>query len=160
MRRFAWLLIFLLLCSPALAASNTGRVSWVYDGDTLKIDGIGKVRLLGIDTPEKEDSERDGYYRKHYQLAPATLRRITQQALHFNLDNVKGKRVQLRFDNETNDRYGRILAYVYLPDGRMLNRLLLEKGLASVYRRFDFRHKQDFLQAEQQARKDRLGLWQ
>ncbi|MEJ2700672.1 MAG: thermonuclease family protein, partial [Desulfuromonadales bacterium] len=63
-------------------------------------------------------------------------------------------------DHDERDRYGRLLAYVVLPDGRMLNRLLLEKGYAAVYRRFDFRLKQDFLRAEADARRRQVGLWQ
>ena len=55
--------------------------------------------------------------------------------------------------------YGRLLAYVYLPDGRLLNRMLLEQGLAAVYRKFTFRMKTDFLTAEQQARQAGIGLW-
>jgi len=57
------------------------------------------------------------------------------------------------------DKYGRLLAYVYLPNGRLLNRLLAEQGMAVVYRRFSFNMKADFLAAEAEARKSRTGLW-
>ncbi|RME39217.1 MAG: thermonuclease family protein, partial [Deltaproteobacteria bacterium] len=62
-RVFAGLLFVLLLAGQVLA-DPTGRVSWIYDGDTLKVEGIGKVRLLGIDAPEHEDSYRDRFYRR------------------------------------------------------------------------------------------------
>ncbi len=159
MRHLACVLLCLLLWGNATAAVDSGRVSWIYDGDTLQIEGLGKVRLLGIDTPEKEESERDNFYRKRYHLSAGTLRKIAHQALAFNIDQAKNQHVRLEYDQEARDRYGRVLAYVYLPDGRMLNRLLLEEGLASVYRRFEFRFKRDFLATEEQARKRQKGLW-
>jgi micrococcal nuclease len=48
---------------------------------------------------------------------------------------------------------------VYLLDGRLLNRLLVEQGLAVVYRRFAFRMKEEFLIAESEARQSGVGLW-
>ena len=153
------LLACLLFCSTALAETRSGKVSWIYDGDTIKVDGIGKVRLIGIDSPEKNDSERDAYYLRQQQIKRKTLRQIARQAFSFNIQQVNNRRVTLEFDQERTDNYGRTLAYVILPDGRMLNRLLLEKGFASVYRRFDFRHKPEFLRIEKSARDQQLGLW-
>ena len=153
------LALLLLWSVPLYASPVTGRISWIYDGDTLKVDGIGKVRLIGIDTPERENSPRDNYYRDRYQISSAQLRKIAKQTLTFNIQQVKGKQVKLDFDLEKYDKFGRTLSYVYLPDGTLLNRLLIEKGLASVYRRFDFRLKQDFLAVEEQAKKSRVGLW-
>jgi micrococcal nuclease len=146
-------------CAEADQQGPSGTVSWIYDGDTLKVDGIGKVRLIGIDTPEKDDSERD-HYLQQQGVSSTVLRHMAREALKFNIAEVKGKRVRLEFDGERQDRYGRTLAYVYLPDGALLNRLLIEKGYAVVYRRFDFRLKDDFLRAETDARKRRSGVWQ
>jgi len=153
------LIAFLLFFPfPSHAVDPAGTVTWVYDGDTLEIDGIGTVRLIGIDTPEKEDSPRDEYYRKK-GISLETLRAVSKEALRFNIRHVKGERVSLSFDREKKDRHGRTLAYVYLPDGRMLNRLLIEEGLAAVYRKFDFAFKDDFLSAEAIARNLHHGLW-
>ncbi len=145
-------------CAEAEEAPVRGQVQWIYDGDTIKVAGIGKVRLIGIDTPEREDSDRDRFYRR-WDIPPKRLRRIASEVLQFNISRVKGKTVTLSFDQEKTDRFGRTLAYVALPDGRLLNRLLLEKGYATVYRRFDFRLKDDFLTAENIARNKQLGLW-
>lgn len=153
------LLLLLLFCSSAVAETRSGNVSWIYDGDTIKVDGIGKVRLIGIDAPEKKASSRDNYYQRHDQIDPGTLRQIAQQAFYFNIQVVKNRNVKLEFDHEKTDSYGRTLAYVILPNGRMLNQLLLEKGLAAVYRRFDFKHKSKFLLTEKSARDQQLGLW-
>ncbi len=161
-------LLSLLLCLsfaltlPACAENQAlplqGTVLWIYDGDTLKIDTIGKVRLIGIDTPERENSQRDQYLIKQ-GISAARQRQIYQLAKEFNIEQVKGKKVTLSLEDTPRDRHGRLLAYVHLPDGQLLNRVLLEQGLAVVYRRFSFRLKKDFLTAEAEAKKNRLGLW-
>ena len=151
-------LIFLLAVSLQ-ATELTGRVSWIYDGDTLKVEKIGKVRLIGIDTPEHQASSRDKFYTKKFQIKTKKLREISQQVKKYNIRNVKGKRVRLELDKTHRDKYDRLLAYVYLPDGEMLNQVLLKKGLASVFRRYDFRYKEDFLKIEKNAQKGKQGLW-
>lgn len=97
----------------------------VIDGDTLKVRRRGKdlsVRLIGIDTPEvgrhRVNPGSDGW-------------RATMFVYGLLEDNPQ---VRLEFDREREDKYGRTLAYVYLPDGRMLNRLLLEEGRAETMR--------------------------
>lgn len=140
--------------APALQ----GVVVWVYDGDTLEIDPVGKVRLLGIDVPEQEPSSRDRYLAER-GVSASRQRQISRAAKQFNISRVKGKRVNLHLDETHRDRHGRLLAYVYLPDGRLLNRLLVEKGLAVVYRRFSFAMQDDFMYAEAQAMANRTGLW-
>jgi micrococcal nuclease len=122
------------------------------------VAGVGKVRLLGIDTPEREASEKDRFFVKLGGNGKV-LRHIAGEALKFSMAQVKGKEVRLTLDHEQRDAYGRLLAYVTLPDGRLLNRLLLERGYAVVYRRFDFRLKEEFLAVEEQARRKKVGLW-
>ena len=151
--------LWLLCAGLAGAADLHGRVTWINDGDTLRVAGIGAVRLIGIDSPEMETSPRDRYYQRR-GIDRATLRSVAREALRFNIRTAKGKTVTLQTDVEPRDRYGRLLAYVVLPDGRLLNRLLLKKGYAAVYRRFDFRLKKDFLRTEAEARHRHLGLWQ
>ena len=150
--------LVLPVCAETLAPPLQGTVTWIYDGDTLKIDPIGKVRLIGIDTPERENSQRDQYLIKQ-GISAVRQRQIYQRAKEFNIEQAKGHKVTLSLDDSPRDRYGRLLAYVHLPDGRLLNRVLLEQGLAVVYRRFPFRLKEDFLTAEAEAKKNRLGLW-
>lgn len=153
-------LLFFYLCVTGLyAAEYQGHVTWVYDGDTLKVENIGKVRLLGIDTPEYKTSQRDRYYHKNFSIKAARLRQISLQAKNYNIENTKNKRVRLLTDKFERDKHDRLLAYVFLPDGSMLNRQLLKKGLATVFRRYDFHHKKEFIKLEKEARQDRLGLW-
>lgn len=152
--------LLLFFASSVYAAELTGTVSWIYDGDTLEIAGIGKVRLLGIDTPEGKDSERDSFYTKQFGFSNQQLRRISRQAETFTRKMTKGVQVRLVTEAVERDKHGRLLAYLYLPDGRLLNRSLLENGLATVFRRYQFRLKDDFSAAETAARKTKVGLWQ
>jgi micrococcal nuclease len=146
------------VCADEPAEALQGTVTWVHDGDTIEIEKLGKVRLIGIDTPEREDSPRDAFLQRQ-GVSATRQREIYHKAKAFNISYVKKQTVSLTFDHPPRDRYGRLLAYVYLPDGRLLNRILLEQGLAVVYRKFTFRMKTDFLAAEEQARQAGLGLW-
>ena len=159
MQKMLVVLILLFITSVACAETLKGRVSWVYDGDTIEVQKIGKVRLLGIDAPEYKDSPRDAFYLKRFHISRQRLRKIAQTAKHFNIDHVKGKVVRIEPGITRYDKYGRLLAYVYLPDHQSLNKLLLEQGLASVFRRYNFEQKASFLALEAQARKDKIGLW-
>lgn len=158
---FALTLLLFLFVPFAHAATElpaSGVVSWVYDGDTLKLKGHGKVRLLGIDAPEREGSGRDQFYLRQ-GIESETLRQVSKDALQFVIRHAKGKRVTLTYDRQSHDKHGRLLAYVYLPDGRLLNRMLLEEGLAAVFRKYSFAKKKDFLMVEEQAKESRAGMW-
>ena len=161
LKQFSMLLaLILLLASTSPAAKLTGRVAWIYDGDTLRVENIGTVRLIGIDTPEIKASSKDRFYIKKFHINAKKLREIASQAKKYNIHNVKDKLVRLELDQTHRDKYDRLLAYVYLPDGRMLNQILLKKGLATVFRRYDFLYKTDFFADEKNAQKNKLGLWE
>ena len=159
-----FLLLLLVPClavaSPCYAAANalTGTVTWVHDADTLRVDPHGQVRLLGIDAPEKSASARDQTFIK-LGIAPTRLRPLHGAGLAWMIQHVKGQAVTLLQDQRKRDRHGRLLAYVQLADGRLLNRVLLEEGLVIVYRRFPFARQADFLAAEALARQHGIGLW-
>ena len=155
----AGLALVLPVCAEESAESLQDTVTRVHDGDTIEIEKLGKVRLIGIDTPERENSPRDAFLERQ-GVSAQRQRKIYRSAKAFNIKYVKGQMVALTFDHPPRDRYGRLLAYVYLPDGQLLNRILLEQGLAVVYRKFTFRMKTDFLAAEEQARRAGLGLWE
>lgn len=156
---FAALFYLLFITTIAGAATDLhGRVTRIYDGDTIHVAGIGKVRLLGIDVPERKASSRDRYFLRQ-DLTPATLRHIYVHARNLAIELSYGQTVSLTTEPPARDSYGRLLAYVTLPDGRLLNRILLEQGCAVVYRRFDFSLKKDFLQVEETARRAQRGMW-
>lgn len=122
------------------------RVTKVLDGDTLLVDKIGEVRLIGVDTPEV-----------YHPLKPEQY--FGRQASDFVRQLVEGKSVRLAFDNETKDKYGRTLAYVYLEDGRCLNEEIIKQGYGFALTRFPFRWLVKYRQLEAQARRQGLGLW-
>lgn len=160
MRQSIFIALALLLFSSAGYAEQQGQVCWISDGDTITVDGVGVVRLIGIDCPEKEASDRDWKYIRLGSRDWKQLRKVANSARQRTIELCKDKQVRLEVGKERYDRYGRLLAYVWLPDGRMLNQLLLEEGQAIVYRRFDFNHKQTFLRLEKHARRKKVGMWE
>ena len=98
------LALCLLLATAAQSAELAGRVLWVYDGDTLKIENVGKVRLIGIDTPETKNSSRDRFYLKKYPITTKRLRKIAKQAKYYNIHNIKDQRVSLELDHVHRDK--------------------------------------------------------
>jgi micrococcal nuclease len=152
------LLLIIQLCACQQAEAVSGRVTWVYDGDTIEVENSGRIRLLGIDCPEMEASDRDRFYQYQLKIKPPILRDVAQRASNFVIRHSRNQIVSLKFDRERTDSYGRTLAYVYLPDGRLLNQLLLEEGLAAVFRRADFELKDQFMAAEARARNNKRGL--
>jgi len=145
--------------TSACARDLHGGVSWIYDGDTIEVEGAGTVRLVGIDTPEKEANRRDRDFIRLGADSAAQLRRSGRATLKHLIRRVKGQRVRLELENPRRDKYGRLLAYVWLEDGGMLNRQLLRQGRARVYRYFDFARKEEFLRLEEQAIHAGRGMW-
>ncbi len=94
--------------------SSLTTVVRILDGDTMELGNGETVRLLAIDTPEKGE--------KFYKEAGDLLRRVAQ-----------GKEARLVGSGRARDRYGRLLAYVYIDDTLMVNRVLVDSGLAYVY---------------------------
>lgn len=93
----------------------TCSVDRVIDGDTFVCQGGERVRLILVDTPEMDDEPLGRLAREFVtQLLPP------------------GTEVRLRLGVQERDRYGRLLAYVELPDGRMLNRVVAREGFAQV----------------------------
>ena len=135
------------------APSSTGRaqvrVVEVVDGDTIRVDLDGRetaVRLIGIDTPE-----RDGPYTSRECYG--------EEASRFTLDSLGGRTVELEFDVEHTDRFGRTLAYVWL-DGALFNERLVRSGYA-VVTTFppNVRYVERLTAAQRRARDEQRGLW-
>jgi micrococcal nuclease len=123
----------------------------VIDGDTIEVDialgGRQTIRYIGVDTPET--------------VAPnQPVACFGPEATAANKAFVEGKTVYLEKDVSETDRFGRLLRYVYLADGKMVNELLVSGGFAQVST-FppDVRHQDRFLAAQQAARGANRGLW-
>jgi len=159
-----WWLALLLTLLPALVSCQDGsflavKVVRVVDGDTIQVCCIGwkrekvrgwkreKVRYIGVDTPETHHPMKGV---EHYGT----------EAAEANRKLVDGKTVRLEFDVQEQDRYGRLLAYVYLEDGTFVNAWLVENGYAAVMTvPPNVKHQGLFLTLQREAREAGRGLW-
>lgn len=130
-------------------------VTRVIDGDTLEVDardGDGRytrVRLWGVDTPEMARRDPPRPAEPYAQAASEWTRRLAF-----------GQTVRLTLEpHRLRGTYGRLLAFVELPDGTLLNESLLMAGLARADGRWSHRHLKRFEQLEEGAREAGVGLW-
>jgi micrococcal nuclease len=140
-------LLFLLV--PIAISQNFYLCTRVIDGDTIIVNIDGKeerVRLIGMDTPETVHPSKPVEY-------------FGKEASEFTKRMVEGKRVRLEFDWQRRDKYGRLLAYVYLKDGTFLNAEIIKQGYGFAYTRFPFKYLEEFRQYEREARENGRGLW-
>ncbi|MGE8242525.1 MAG: thermonuclease family protein [Sphingobacterium sp.] len=156
LKRFNFLVSTTIICFLFLGFSYKGeeryvKVRRVIDGDTFVIENGSKkgerVRLIGIDAPETRRTARKeiGYYgveaKEHLQAM------------------LTGKNVKLVFDVGKKDRYGRLLAYVYLRE-KFVNAELVEQGYAVTYTLTpNVQYADFFVKLERQARQAKRGLW-
>ncbi|MCK4283001.1 MAG: thermonuclease family protein [Candidatus Brocadiae bacterium] len=137
-------------------------VTWVYDGDTIEVKGIGKVRFIGIDAMDGHNEDRMMSQAHQYGMLTDRVKHWAGRASEFVRGFLEGREVRLHYGPEAVDGYGRALAYVHVVrDGEDvdLNLLMLREGLAAAYRRFDHPRRAEYLEAERTARADGLGLW-
>ncbi|RJP75110.1 MAG: nuclease [Candidatus Zixiibacteriota bacterium] len=122
-------------------------VERVVDGDTFVLAGGDRVRLIGVDTPETKHPSRP-------------VEHFGREAGEFTRRMLQGKRVRLEYDVQPHDRYGRILAYVYLEDGTFFNAELVRQGYAraATYPP-NVKHADEFVRLEREAREADRGLW-
>ncbi|MEM9419031.1 MAG: thermonuclease family protein [Planctomycetota bacterium] len=146
----------ILVYGGAEATRYDGRsfeVIAVIDGDTLDLDipdgssATTRLRLWGINTPERS---RQGHPAQ--PGAEAATDRTRELAL--------GQRVTLRLEpHRLRGQYGRLLVYVILPDGTILNESLLSEGLARADDRWPHREVDRYAQLQDQAQREGRGLW-
>lgn len=138
----------------------------VVDGDTVYVKLGGRkesVRLIGIDTPETSHSPRLKQRAAQMHRSPtaeARLGRAASEALARLLP--AGRPVRLVYDQQqgARDRHGRLLAYLVNGDGVMVNREMVAQGLARVYRRYKFQHREQWIGLEAEAARSKVGLWE
>jgi micrococcal nuclease len=120
----------------------------VVDGDTVVLAGGAKVRVLGIDAPEMERDGRPADFLAHQAKAALT-------------DLTLNRTVDLSYDRLRYDHYGRVLAYLFLPDSTLVNAELVRRGLARVYLISpNLRYQKDLLAAQYEAIQAQRGVWQ
>lgn len=144
MTRLALLILALTAC---LAQDLSGPVIRVVDGDTIVVELGGRderVRYIGIDTPEMDD-QRPG------------IRGLAAAARAANVRLVAGRRVRLELDAERRDRYGRLLAYVWVGD-TLVNEALVRAGHAAPFTvPPNVKYAARFVDAAQAARREPSG---
>ncbi len=121
------------------------------DGDTITVDMNGtaeRIRFIGVDTPETHDP------RKPVQC-------FGKAASKFTRDLIGDNPVRLETDptNTNRDRYNRLLRYVYLPDGTLVNAEIIKQGYGFAYTSFPFTKSEEFSRYQSEARQAGLGLW-
>lgn len=144
------LVIVVALVLPAVAQpALEGAVVRIVDGDTIHVqlaDRLEKVRYIGVNTPEV-----------HHPLKGEEPGGRAAAAV--NRDLVSGRHVRLELDVQSRDRYGRLLAYVWV-DGTMVNAELVRRGFAQVMTvPPNVRHQSLFLKLQREAREAGRGLW-
>ncbi|HYH55038.1 MAG TPA: thermonuclease family protein [Anseongella sp.] len=132
----------------AESASDLYYVEEVTDGDTFVLKDGEKVRLIGIDAPETPQSYKQRNF--HYGI----------EARDYLEELIESRRVKLEFDREKRDRYGRLLAYVWLESGLFINAHLIREGYARVVT-FppNVKYHDELIRFEDEARKAKRGLW-
>ncbi len=127
-----------------IPAGDTATVLHIIDGDTIEVSLSGRtqtVRYIGVDTPERGDY----YY---------------SEATQANRALVAEQQVVLVKDVSETDRFGRLLRYIYLPDGTFVNAELVAQGYAfAVTFPPDVQQQQYFQSLEREARETGRGLW-
>ncbi len=129
-----------------------GIIVHIYDGDTFKVRfnrSEERLRLLGVDAPEIGDPSEE------VDLWARLARR-------FSLYYLLKKQVTLTFERERTDRYGRLLAYLWLENGFLFNELIIKQGLARCFEAASVSPtmKKRLKQAEEEAKKAKRGIWQ
>ena len=155
--------ILTLLTSP-LHAQQTTTVTRIVDGDTLKVfylEGEESIRLIGIDTPESRVNKKTKKDAKRSGQDVETIIAMGKRATEYVESLVKpGGLITIEFDVQERDRYKRLLGYVYLSNGNMLNEEIVKAGYASVMTiPPNVKYKDRFLIAYQEARERKVGLW-
>ena len=148
--------VAVMLCAVALARAveqksepvvTAAVVERAVDGDTVVLVGGERVRYIGVDTPEL-----------HHPRKP--VQPYAREAMEFNRRLVEGEKVRLELDVEQRDKYGRLLAYVFLEDGRFVNAELLKEGYAQLLTiPPNVRYVDLFTGLQKQAREAKRGLW-
>jgi len=147
-KNYLWMILFcILLLTDTLFAQDYFKVRWVDDGDTIVLVDGRRVRYIGINAPEIAHKDR--------KAEP-----YGNSAKRFNKSLLLSKKIRIEFDKEKSDRYGRVLAYVYLADNTFVNLKMLEAGLAYYYpHSLNHKYKELFLKTQRKAMKTKHGIW-
>jgi len=137
---------FILLSFLSPSHADNYIVKKVTDGGTILLTNGEYIRLIGVDTPETKHPEKPVEY-------------FGKEAYQITKRMAEGKEVGLEYDQIRRDRYGHILAYVYLMDGTFLKAEIIEQGYGFAYTKYPFKYLDEFRQYEKEAKVNGRGLW-
>ncbi len=141
------LFLFFIVMGRLSVAQEEAIVRWVTDGDTIVLADGRHVRYIGINTPEIEH--------EHQKAEP-----YGYQAKKYNEKLVFSKTIRLQFDRERHDRFGRLLAYVFLLDGTFINQAMVAQGYAYLLpQKPNIKYAKILLQAQREAMSAQKGMW-
>ena len=146
---------------PGIAAkSEVAFVQRAVDGDTLKLSDGRRVRLIGVDTPELHYSEKLLRDSRRTRKDIKDIQALGEGAAIFTKQLCEGKYVRIELDARKLDKYGRMLAYIYLSDGTFVNAKIIEEGYGQVMTiPPNVKYADYFLKLQREARESRKGLW-
>lgn len=134
-------------------ATTTSKVLHVTDGDTVQVltpeCGVENVRMIGINTPESVDPRRP-------------VECFGKEASDHAKEILTAKEIILKGDTtqDPRDKYGRILAYVFLIDGTFFNKQMIQDGYAYEYTyNTPYQYQNEFRAAQSEAELNQKGLW-
>ena len=153
-----------VLSTAAFGLTEKATVTYVYDGDTLKVTIGGRsevVRLIGVDAPENHDNERLRQQALSASVSVKGMLDFGDRSARAVRDLApQGTIVELEYDATKHDKFNRLLAYVYLPDKSMLNKRILELGYAKLLIvPPNTRHLMDLSEAAARGKSAKRGLW-
>jgi micrococcal nuclease len=157
------LLILFALVLPVWG-QETVTVLQVIDGETIKIEYHGArelIRLIGIDAPPNRANRKAlREAEKNGEDVRTVIARGREAASYVKTLAGIGETIRMEFGVEARNRRGRLLGYVYLSNGSMLNEEIVRGGYAAVST-FppNLKYQERFLAAYEEARKNRRGLW-
>lgn len=152
-------LIFTFILGYCSYNEETFIITRVVDGDTIQLNDGRKIRLIGVDTPEKYDGSKLTNDSKKSGKSKEIIKQEGERSSDFTKKLCEGKKCKLVFDKNKFDRYNRTLAYVVLEDGKVLNEEIIKNGYGIAYTSFYFKDKIKYLKLENEARNNKVGLW-
>ena len=139
--------LFLVFSAQYAPAQTWHAVKWVDDGDTIVLTTGQRIRYLGINAPEIDHKDQ--------KAQP-----FGYKARSFNKNLLMNRRIRLEFDTERYDQYGRMLAYIFLPDGSFVNSRLLQDGMAFyLYRWPNVKYAKILYHDQLAAMASGKGIW-
>ncbi len=127
---------------------NAYKVIKVIDGDTLELESIGKVRLIGVDTPETVDPRKE-------------VECFGKEASEYTKTILLNNYITIEYDNtqDKEDKYGRDLVYIF-KDNINFNLELIQKGYAYEYTyKVPYKYQREFKDAQSKAKETKQGIW-